>query len=216
MPTSSPEATEPGAGFRRIGERKARGSASFFELVTGTFLDPAGFTFEREIVRHCGAVCIAPLEHDGLHVLCVRQYRAAVDRWLLELPAGKLDVALEDPRSCAARELAEEVGRSAESLTELCSFYNSPGFSDETTTVFLAEGLATVPRSADGIEERYLTLERLALVDLDELIRTGELCDAKTIIALAVLRQHLGARDRATAEPAPVGEDDEVGDDQRG
>lgn len=216
MPTSSSEATEPGAGFRRIGERKARGSASFFELVTGTFLDPAGFTFEREIVRHCGAVCIIPLEEDGLHVLCVRQYRAAVDRWLLELPAGKLDVALEDALSCAARELAEEVGRSAESLTELCSFYNSPGFTDEATTIFLAEGLATVPRRADGIEERYLKLERLALVDLDELIRTGELCDAKTILALLVLRQRLGAGASGKGEPLPPREDDEVGADHRG
>ena len=106
------------AAFRQIGERP-RYTAELLRVVTGTFVGPDGFTFERDIVRTFDAVCVVPLESDRDHVLLVRQYRAAVDRPLLELPAGKLDVPGEAPEVCAARELAEEVGAEAGRLTEL-------------------------------------------------------------------------------------------------
>jgi 8-oxo-dGTP pyrophosphatase MutT (NUDIX family) len=175
--------------FRRIGERE-RLAGSFIRLVTGTFVDPEGFTFEREIVRHLGAVCVVPLEDDGEHVLCVRQYRAPLDRRLLELPAGKMDVPGEAAELCARRELAEEVGRAATAFTELGRFYNSPGFTDELTTCFLAEGLTNVGRTAHGIEEQHMTVERVALGEWWELMAGGEIVDAKTVIGLC-LTEHL-------------------------
>ena len=138
MATGSP-AYDRGA-FRQIGER-ARYSGERLNVVVGTFVGPDGFTFEREIVRTFGAVCVVPLESDREHVLLVRQYRGPVDQALLELPAGKLDVAGEAPEHCAARELNEEVGMKAERFTELGHFYNSPGFCDELTVCFLAEEL---------------------------------------------------------------------------
>ncbi|MGH9303177.1 MAG: NUDIX domain-containing protein, partial [Acidimicrobiales bacterium] len=98
--------------FRSIGERQ-RLEGGFFSVVSGTFVGPDGFTFEREIVRHPGAVAIVALEDDGQSVLMVSQYRGAVDKCLLELPAGKRDILGEAPALCAARELAEEIGRSA-------------------------------------------------------------------------------------------------------
>lgn len=149
-------------GFRRVGER-LRYDAHFFRVVTGTFVDPLGFTFEREMIRHPGAVCVVPLEDDGRHILCVRQYRAAIDVEVLELPAGKRDVPGEDPEVCARRELVEEVGREAASWTELGRFYNSVGFSDEQTFCFLAEGLTTTEREAHGVEEQHMTIERIEL-----------------------------------------------------
>ena len=96
----SAEGSEPEA-FRRIGER-GRFDGGFFRVVTGTFVGPDGFTFEREVIRHPGAVCAVPLEDDRRHVLMIRQYRGAVEQGLLELPAGKRDVDGEDPKACIA------------------------------------------------------------------------------------------------------------------
>jgi len=162
-------------------------------VVIGTFVGPDGFTFEREIVRTFDAVCVVPLERDLEHVLLVRQYRGPVDRALLELPAGKLDVPGEAPEACAVRELKEEVGAEAEKLTELGSFYNSPGFCDELTTCFLAEGLRSGARAADGVEEEHLVIERISLFSVDDLIATGDIADAKTIVGLFLARSFLGS-----------------------
>jgi ADP-ribose pyrophosphatase len=180
-------------GFRRIGERE-RLSGSFIRLVTGTFVDPEGYTFEREIVRHLGAVCVVPLEDDGDHVLCVRQYRAPLDATVLELPAGKMDVPGEPAEVCARRELAEEVGKEADTLTELGTFYNSPGFTDERTTCYLAAGLKEVGREHDGPEERHMTIERVRLSSLWGLVQDGTVVDAKTIIGLALAERALTGR----------------------
>ena len=185
------------AAFRQIGER-SRYPGERLRVVVGTFVGPDGFTFEREIVRTFAAVCVVPLESDREHVLLVRQYRGPVDQALLELPAGKLDIPGESPESCAARELAEEVGARAERLTELGRFWNSPGYCDEQTTCFLAEGLTAGARSADGIEEEHLVVERVPLSSVEDLIETGEIADAKTIVGLLLARSFL-----ASGRPGP-------------
>ena len=139
-------------------------------------------------MRTFAAVCVVPLESDREHVLLVRQYRGPVDQALLELPAGKLDVPGEPPELCAARELAEEVGAKAERFTELGRFWNSPGYCDEMTTCYLAEGLTMGARTADGIEEEHLVIERITLSSVEEVIATGDIADAKTIVGLLLAR----------------------------
>jgi ADP-ribose pyrophosphatase len=191
-PAPSPHGLDRGA-FRPIGER-VRFSGERLSVVIGTFVGPDGFTFEREIVRTFDAVCVVALERDLDHVLVVRQYRGPVDRPLLELPAGKLDVEGEPPEACAVRELKEEVGAEAEKITELGTFYNSPGFCDELTTCFLAEGLVRGERAADGVEEEHLVVERISLSSVEDLISRGEIADAKTIVGLLLARSHLSAR----------------------
>lgn len=178
------------AGFRRIGERERLGFG-FFRVVTGTFVDPEGYSFEREIVRHPGAVCVVAVMADGHHVAAVKQYRAAVDASLLELPAGKRDLPDEPPVICAARELVEEVGYEAAEWTELGRFFNSPGFSDEETIVFLARDLVAVERDAHGTEEAHMTVEEIDLDDLDQLVATRALVDAKSIIACQMAKSSL-------------------------
>lgn len=180
----------PGEPFRHIGER-SRFDGGFFRVVTGTFVAPNGFTFEREIVRHPGAVCAVPLEDDRRHVVMIRQYRAAIDRVVLELPAGKRDVESEDPAACIARELVEEIGRQAGTLEEIGRFFNSPGFSDEETLCYLAEGLIECEREAHGVEEENITLESVDLSDIEKLVAAGELADAKSIIGLFLARSFL-------------------------
>jgi len=182
-------ATEKGS-FHRLDERVVF-AGTLISTVQATFADPTGATFERDVVRHPGAVSVVPVV-DGQTVLMVRQYRAAVDRVLLEIPAGKRDVDGEAPEVTAARELQEEVGRRAGQLRKLAEFYNSPGFCDEHSIVFLATDLETVEASAQGVEEQNMTVEEVALVDVPGLIASAQLIDAKSIIGLALAREALG------------------------
>jgi ADP-ribose pyrophosphatase len=158
------------------------------------FIDPAGFAFERDFVRHPGAVVIAPIENDGRHVLMVRQYRGSVDQLILELPAGKLDIPGEALEAAAARELAEEVGQRAEQFTEVGQFLNSPGFTDERTTCFLAEDLSDIGRNSDGIEEEHMTVESVAIDDVWRLAASGALIDAKTLLTMSFVERVLKHR----------------------
>ncbi|MCU1490741.1 MAG: hydrolase, partial [Acidimicrobiaceae bacterium] len=147
---------------------------------------------------HLGAVCVVALEDDEDTVRCVRQYRAPLGTTVLELPAGKLDVPGEEREPAARRELREEVGVVAESMVELGSFVNSPGFTDERTYCFLAEGLTEVGTSLEGIEEEHMAQERIRLSQFWDLVEEGTLIDGKTIIALAMTERFL-ARRRAEA-----------------
>ena len=103
---------------------------------------------------------------------------------LLELPAGKRDVKEEPLELTAARELAEETGLEAGRLELIGHFYNSPGFCDEESWCFLARDLRPVPGSRHGIEEEHMTVERYSFSGVGELVRSGEITDAKTIVGL--------------------------------
>jgi ADP-ribose pyrophosphatase len=183
----------PEQAFRQVDERELI-ATSYLRFVEASFVDPEGSSFQRQIVRHPGAVCIVPVEADGT-VVMIRQFRAPLGRAILEIPAGKLDVPGEPPDECARRELAEEVGRVAGRFSELGSFYNSPGFNDERTMCFLAEELSAVERATQGIEEHFMTLEHVPLDGVWGLVETGALVDAKTIIACALAARARAARD---------------------
>ena len=118
--------------------------------------------FERDVVHHPGAVVVVPLTASRT-VVMVRQFRAAVDAELLELPAGKRDVRGEPTEITAARELAEEIGRRAGRLDLLARFYNSPGFSDEFSWLYLAQDLSVAPLDRQGAEERHMAIEEVPL-----------------------------------------------------
>ncbi len=127
-------------------------------------------------------------------VILVRQYRAAIDRLLLEVPAGKRDVSDEPVEITAHRELEEEVGMRAGSMVKLAEFYNSPGFCDEHSFLFLATDLTPCATDFQGHEEQFMTIERVPLDDLPALIASGDLTDGKSIIALSLAREHLRRR----------------------
>ncbi|MDQ3642587.1 MAG: NUDIX hydrolase, partial [Actinomycetota bacterium] len=169
------------AGFRKLDERIVW-SGTLVSAGTGTFVDPDGNEFERDVVHHPGAVVVVPVI-DG-DVVLVRQYRAAIDGELLEVPAGKRDVTDEPVELTAHRELEEEVGMRAGSMVKLAEFYNSPGFCDEHSFLFLATDLAPCDTSFQGHEEQHMTIERVPLDSVPDLIASGELVDGKSIIAL--------------------------------
>ncbi len=153
-----------------------------------------GEEFDRHVVHHPGAVVVVPVvanPEGGSDALLVRQWRVATGQVLLEIPAGKRDVEGEPPETTANRELVEEIGYEAGRLDKLCEFYNSPGFCDEYTHLFLATELEERTRAAVSHEEAAMTIERVPLDRVDDLIATGELIDAKSIIGLLLARQFL-------------------------
>ena len=176
--------------FRKVDEREIyRGP--LISVAAGTFESPSGERFERDIVHHPGAVSVVPLLPGDREVVLVRQYRAAIDRLLLEIPAGKRDVAGEPVELTARRELEEEIGMRAGRLEALAEFYNSPGFCDEHSFIFLARDLQPTTASAQGIEEEHMTIEHVAVDAVPHLISSGELVDAKSIIGLLVTLERL-------------------------
>lgn len=173
------------AGFRAISESVLH-EGFVISLSNGTFEAPDGTRFDRDIVHHPGAVAVVPL-HDDDTVVLVRQYRAPLDRMMLELPAGKRDVAGEPPEVTAGRELIEEVGLQATTLEFLVTFHNSVGFSDEECLVYVGRGLTEAAADHDGIEEEFMEVVRLPLADAVAMISTGEITDAKTVIGLTMV-----------------------------
>lgn len=177
-------------GFRRTGQRVVH-EGERITLAVATFEAPDGTTFERDIVLHPGAVAIVPVIDEGTAVLLVRQYRGAVDRLLLEIPAGIRDIEGEAPEQTARRELEEEVGMRAGRVERLCEFFNSAGHCSELTHVFMALDLEPVATSFQGVEEQHMSIERIALDDVPAMVASGAIADAKTVIGLALAREAL-------------------------
>jgi ADP-ribose pyrophosphatase len=141
-------------------------------------VDPSGFEIRRSIVHHRGSAVMMAVD-DRKRILLVRQYRLPAQRYLWELPAGRLDEG-ETPLQAAKRELTEETGYRAKKWKKLVTFYPSPGYVAEKMTIFLATGLTegkAEPMEDERIETRWFTAK-----EIDEGIRTGKIVDAKTMI----------------------------------
>jgi len=146
---------------------------------------PDGSIGELEIIRHSGASAIVPFLSDPQgedpQVLMIRQYRYAADGYLYEIPAGRLDKG-ESPRDCAARELKEETGCTAEHFDHLLTIYTTPGFTDEKIHLFMATGL--VAGDTKHEVDEFLDLHPMRLSRALEMVEAGEIQDAKTVIGL--------------------------------
>lgn len=140
---------------------------------------PNGKTAEREVAEHPGGVGILAL--DGGDVLLVRQYRYAFSRVLTEIPAGKREPG-EEPFVTAQRELREEIGATAGKWTELGALIASPGCYGEVLYLYMAQELTFEDTHPD--EDEFLDVVRMPFDRAVELCMTGELTDAKTVIAL--------------------------------
>lgn len=140
---------------------------------------PDGTLTSREVIRHCGGVCVlAQIDGD---ILFVKQYRYPYATELLELPAGKLEPK-EDPVECGLRELREETGYKAEKLHSLGKAYPTPGYVDEVLHLYYAENLTFAGQDLDPGE--FLTVHRIPLDKAVEMCINGEIADAKTQIAV--------------------------------
>jgi 8-oxo-dGTP pyrophosphatase MutT (NUDIX family) len=186
------DSSRPGGSFRQLDEQLQL-EGWRIRVVKATFETPDGEVFTRDVVRHPGAVAVVPVT-DANTALLVRQYRAPVDRELIEIPAGTRDVEGEPPEQTALRELTEEVGVSAGEIKLIATVLNTPGFCDEQTLVFLATDLRPAEPTRQGQEERFIEVVEVPLGDVDELVASGRLSDAQTVIGLLLARDAI-ARD---------------------
>ena len=157
--------------------------------VTVDTISEGELTYQREVVHHFGSAVIIPVFDDGTVVL-VKQYRHPAVRYLLEAPAGTL-ADRERPEVGAARELQEELGLVAERLEKLSEFFVSPGFLEEKMWVYLATGLTEGKQFLD--EDEILEIVRLPISEALEMITSGEIQDAKTIIGLMLAAPRVGS-----------------------
>lgn len=141
---------------------------------------PNGKISIREIVEHPGAVAVVPLTEEG-HVIMVEQFRKALEMVTLEIPAGKLEPG-EDPKECALRELEEETGMRGTKIIPVCTFFSSPGFSDEIMHLFVAQEL--IPACQNPDTDEIINPVTLPLAEAVNMIYAGKIVDGKTIVGL--------------------------------
>lgn len=154
---------------------------------------PNGHESTREVIRHVGAVCVIPVFDNG-DVLIEHQFRYPHGKVLVEIPAGKLDSKSEDHLSAAKREFFEETGYVAERYTFLGELYTTPAFVDEVIGMYLAEGLSMADGKQHLDEDEFLSVERVHIDTLCDMVMRGEIPDAKTQIAVLKVKRILDAR----------------------
>ena len=146
---------------------------------------PNGNIAYREWIKHPGASAVVPVTPEG-RLIFVRQYRYPIQQVTLEIPAGKLDAEGEDPLDCARRELSEETGYQAEKYTFLTKLATTVGFSNEFIYIYAAEGLTAGRQHPD--EDEFINVCTLTMDEAMAKIRSGEICDAKSVTAVLLLR----------------------------
>lgn len=149
---------------------------------------PDGRQSKREIVRHPGGACVVALDSEQ-HLYLVRQHRVGTGGPTREIPAGKLDLP-EAPIDCARRELTEETGLVAERWDLLTRFYPSPGYTDETISIYLARGLSKGFAKPDDGE--FISVERIHLTEALNQIREGLITDGKTCLGIYMAADLIG------------------------
>lgn len=134
-----------------------------------------------DFIKHRGAAAVVPVREDG-KILMVRQYRNALDRYTLEIPAGALDSEDEPGRECASRELEEETGFRSEDLDWLITLRTTVAFCNEKIEVYVARNL--IPSEQHLDEDEFIDLKAYSVEELKEKIFSGEIEDAKTTAAI--------------------------------
>ncbi|RCW64847.1 NUDIX hydrolase [Saliterribacillus persicus] len=156
------------------------------ELNIEEVLLPNGKNSQREIIKHPGAVAIIALT-DQNKIVLVKQYRKALEKNIVEIPAGKLEKG-EKPVITAIRELEEETGYTTDHLKYLTSFYTSPGFANELVYLYYTDQLYSLENKKELDEDEFVELLELSLEDTEKLINDQVIHDAKTMYALLYLK----------------------------
>ena len=153
-------------------------------------IEPSGVRTTREVVTHPGSVVVLPVLPDG-KILLIQQYRYAAKQFMWELVAGRIDGG-ETPREAAARELMEETGYRATKFRIFLEVFPTPGFVEEKMFLLLAEGLT--PGEAQPEEDEKIVSRAYNHKQLEEMIRKGELRDAKSIAGILYYLRYLRSR----------------------
>lgn len=154
-----------------------------FTVIVDDVEYPSGNRSIREVAKHPGGAVIAAIFPDN-KILMIRQHRYPIDKFIYELPAGRLDFN-EDPLACAKRELEEETGYTAKKWEKLTAIYTTPGFCSEQLHIYLASGL-NLSKNGRNLEEGELTMtvEILPIEKAIAMIENQEIVDSKTICGI--------------------------------
>ncbi|MCB6413925.1 NUDIX hydrolase [Faecalimonas umbilicata] len=150
-----------------------------------------GNTAEWDYIHHDGAAAVVPVMKDG-RILMVRQYRNALERYTIELPAGKLDDPDEQGIVCASRELEEETGYRSEKLEWLITLRTTVAFCNEKIEIFVARDL--IPSKQHLDEDEYIDVAAYTMEELKEMIFSGEIEDSKTVSAILAYEVKYGRK----------------------
>lgn len=166
-------------------EEKKLSSEEIFDgvaihLFRDEILLPNGNKGVREVVRHPGAVCVLPLTENG-EVIFVNQFRYALNKVTLEVPAGKLEKG-EDPKEAALRELSEETGIDAKTIVPMGALYTTPALMDEIIYMYIATDLSQGEQHLD--EDEFVNAIKIPLEKAVEMVMNGEIRDAKTQVMI--------------------------------
>lgn len=166
--------------FKRI-KRELIAKGAIIDYYQDTMQIPNGNVAKWDLIDHKGAAAVVAVREDG-KLLMVRQYRNALERETLEIPAGGLEGRDEPTRDAARRELQEETGCSCEQLEFLTSIYTTVAFCNEKIDIYLARGLQSGSQHLD--EDEFINVEAYDLDTLKEMIYSGKLQDSKTICGI--------------------------------
>lgn len=166
--------------LERLG-RKLVAEGKLFNYYQDEVRVPSGEVLKFDFIGHKGAAAVLPIREDG-KILMVRQYRNALDRETLEIPAGGLEKSDPSPKEAAARELKEETGYSSSNLEWLITIRTTVAFCNERIDIYVAENLTLGEQDLDEFE--YINVEAYSIEELCEMIYTGKIEDSKTIAAI--------------------------------
>jgi ADP-ribose pyrophosphatase len=165
--------------IKRI-DRKLMYKGSMLSMYADTIYTPDGNTAKWDYIEHSGAAAVVPVLEDG-RILLVRQYRNALDRETLEIPAGGINKG-EESITAATRELEEETGYKSDNLEHLISIVTAVAFCDEVVEIYVAKNLTKTQQHLDPDE--YIEIEAYTTDELSEMIYSGKIQDSKTIAAI--------------------------------
>ena len=166
--------------IRRI-KRELVHKGAVIDMYCDTMEFENGNTAKWDFIHHDGAAAVVPVTDEG-KILMVRQYRNALERYTLEIPAGKLDDPKEEGIVCASRELEEETGYRSENLEWMITLRTTVAFCNERIEIFAAHNL--IPSKQHLDEDEYIDVKSYTIEELKEKIFSGEIEDSKTVAAL--------------------------------
>lgn len=175
------------AEFERL-HRELVHKGRIIDFYQDEMLTPSGDKVIYDIVEHKGAASMVAVDDDG-KILMVRQYRTAIQKESLELPAGGINPD-EDMKTCAMRELEEETGYRTEDAEHLIDVYTSVGFCNEKIYIYYTDKLIPSKQHLDADE--YVNVERYSLEESMELIMQGKIEDSKTVAGIFTYKNRIG------------------------
>lgn len=173
--------------YRRL-KRNLVHTGKIIDVYTDTMEIPNGKTAEWDYINHKGAAAIVAVDEDD-KIIMVRQYRNAIEKYSLEIPAGGLNKG-ESMKDCAKRELEEETGYSSQKVEHLIDLYTTVAFCNEKIGIYYSNDLRLSKQNLD--EDEYVTVEKYTLSELVDFIFQGVIDDAKTISAILAYKVKMG------------------------